>query len=209
MARRVFFLPGASGAGAFWQPVADLLPPDFESHLFDWPGLGEIPRDPAVNSLQDMVDLVLARIGHRAVDLVAQSMGGVVAVRVALGRPDLIRRLVLVATSGGVDLSPFDMEDWRPEYRGDYPDALPFITDPHHEDLSEQLRTLSIPCLLLWAKGDRISPPEVGQDLASKLPDARLRVLDFSDHMFARDHADTVAPLIIEHLSGSAEGQHQ
>ncbi|MBV9896428.1 MAG: alpha/beta fold hydrolase [Chloroflexi bacterium] len=149
----MFFLPGASGAGAFWQPVADLLPPDFESHLFDWPGLGEIPRDPSVNSLQDMVDLVLARIGHRAVDLVAQSMGGVVAVRVALGRPDLIRRLVLVATSGGVDLSPFDMEDWRPEYRGDYPDALPFITDPHHEDLSEQLRTLSIPCLLLWGQG--------------------------------------------------------
>jgi len=35
MRRRVLFLPGASGAGEFWQPVADLLPESFEKVLFD------------------------------------------------------------------------------------------------------------------------------------------------------------------------------
>jgi 2-hydroxy-6-oxonona-2,4-dienedioate hydrolase len=189
--------------------VADLLPPEWETVLFDWPGLGDVPRNPAVSSLDDLVNLVLAHIGERAVDLVAQSMGGAVAMRVALARPNLVRRLVLVATSGGVDLSAFDLEDWRPEYRTEYPDALPFITDLHQEDVSDQLATVRAPALLLWATGDRISPPAVGQHLASKLPNARLQVLDYADHMFARDHAAAVAPLIIEHLSDSATAPHR
>lgn len=209
MPHRVFFLPGASGAGAFWRPIAELLPSKWEAVLFDWPGLGDVPRDPKINSLDDLVDLVLARMGDRAVDLVAQSMGGVVAMRVALARPDLVRRLVLVATSGGVDLSGFDLEDWRTEYRAEYPNALPFITEPQQEDLSGQLATVHALALLLWAAGDSISPPSVGQHLASKLPSARLRVLEYADHMFARDHAAEVAPLIIEHLSDSVVARHQ
>jgi 2-hydroxy-6-oxonona-2,4-dienedioate hydrolase len=201
---RVLFLPGASGAGAFWRPVADLLPSEWETVLLDWPGLGDVPRDPKVNSLDDLVDLVLAQIGDQAVDLVAQSMGGVVAMRVALARPDLVRSLVLVATSGGVDLSIFDLEDWRPAYRAEYPNALPFITELHQEDVSDRLATMHAPALLLWATGDGISPPPVGEHLASKLPNAQLQVLEYTDHMFARDHAAEVAPLIIEHLSDSA-----
>ena len=48
MGRRVLFLPGASGAGEFWQPVADLLPESFEKVLFDWPGFGNVPADARV-----------------------------------------------------------------------------------------------------------------------------------------------------------------
>jgi pimeloyl-ACP methyl ester carboxylesterase len=130
-------------------------------------------------------------------------MGGVVAMRAALARPQSVRRLVLVATSGGVDLSQFDLEDWRPEYRAEYPLALPFATDHVQQDLSEQLANVQAPTLLIWARGDRINPPEIGHHLASKLPSgvAHLVVLDHGDHMFARDHAAEVAPLIREHLS--------
>jgi pimeloyl-ACP methyl ester carboxylesterase len=177
--------------------------------VFDWPGLGDRPRDPHVNSMDDLVNLVLARIDDRPVDLVAQSMGGIIAMRVALKRPESLRRLVLVATSGGIDLSSFDLDDWRADYRAEYPNALPFITDSQHEDLSEQLSTVRAPTLLLWAIGDRVSPPSVGQHLASKLPLARLVVLGYDDHMFARDHAAEVTPLILEHLNGSSAAPRQ
>jgi pimeloyl-ACP methyl ester carboxylesterase len=82
MRGRVLFLPGASGAGEFWQPVADLLPESFETVLFDWPGLGNVPADARVRSFDDLVDLVLAAIDE-PVDIAAQSMGGVVAIRPA------------------------------------------------------------------------------------------------------------------------------
>jgi pimeloyl-ACP methyl ester carboxylesterase len=202
VSQRVLFLPGASGVGAFWKPVAELLPDEWDKALFDWPGFGSVPPDPLINSFDDLVRMVVNTI-DAPVDLVAQSMGGVVAMRVALAHPESVRRMVLVATSGGVDLSRFDLEDWRPEYRAEYPKALPFVTDHVQVDLSEQLATVRAPTLLIWAKGDRISTPEIGQHLASKLPSdaARLVVLDYSDHMFARDHAADVAPLIREHLS--------
>jgi pimeloyl-ACP methyl ester carboxylesterase len=199
MRRRVLFLPGASGVGEFWQPVADLLPESFETVLFDWPGFGNVPADAGVHSLADLIDLVLSAIDE-PVDIVAQSMGGVVAIQTALARPDAVRSLVLVATSGGIDLSQFDVEDWRPTYRAEFPRAQPFVTQQQQVDLSDQLATIQTRTLLVWSRGDRISPPEVGQYLASKLPRARLVILNYADHMFARDHADEVAPLILDHL---------
>jgi pimeloyl-ACP methyl ester carboxylesterase len=200
--KRILFLPGASGAAEFWKPVDELLPHDWDTELLDLPGFGNIPPDPRVNSFDDLVQLMLQTI-DAPVDLVAQSMGGVVAMRMALAQPHLMRRLVLVATSGGVDLSRFNLEDWRPEYRAEYPNALPFVTDHVQPDLTNQLATLEAPTLLIWAAGDRISPPEVGRYLASRLTHAepRLIVLGHGDHMFARDHAAEVAPLIRQHLS--------
>ena len=41
----LYFLPGAIGNGAFWRPVAELLPQEQPRHFFSWPGLGaEIGR---------------------------------------------------------------------------------------------------------------------------------------------------------------------
>jgi pimeloyl-ACP methyl ester carboxylesterase len=200
--RRVLFLPGASGAGRFWQPAADRLPSTWEKVLFDWPGLGNVPADSRVRSFDDLADLVLAALDSPA-DLVAQSMGGLVAIKVALARPQAVRRLVLVATSGGVDLGRFDVADWRTEYRAEYPHAAAFVTDPQHEDLTPELARITAPALLLWADGDTISPPAVGRYLASQLTgaSARLVVLEQGDHMFARDRPERVAALIEEHLA--------
>ncbi len=61
-------------------------------------------------------------------DLVAQSMGGVVAIGVALAHPDKVRRLVLVATSGGIDVASFDGQEWREEYATEFPDAAPWVS---------------------------------------------------------------------------------
>src|SRR2546426_11604326 len=108
---RVIFLPGVSGDGRFWQPVAERLPP-CEKVLMDLPGAGNVPHSQSVRSFDDLVALTLSHM-DRPVDIVAQSMGGVVAVRTALARPHAVRRLVLTATSGGVDFKPFAHHEWR------------------------------------------------------------------------------------------------
>lgn len=200
ISRRVLFLPGASGAGEFWRPVAERLPDSWDKVLFDWPGLGAVPSDPSVSSFDDLADMVIQQLDGQA-DLVAQSMGGVVAIKVALARPEMVRRLVLTATSGGVDLGQFNAADWRAEYRAEYPNAAAFVTEPHSEDHTSQLASIAAPTLLLWAADDAISPPDVGRFLQQKLKQARLVVLQKGEHMFARDLADQVAPLIEEHLA--------
>ena len=113
---KVLFLPGAGGSPDFWKPVGSHLPAEWPKHYFGWPGLGHQPHDPAIGSLDDLVKLAVREIDE-PVDLVAQSMGGVIAARIALERPFQVRRLVLCVTSGGVDMAGLGAADWRQQYR--------------------------------------------------------------------------------------------
>src|SRR2546425_6029961 len=127
---RVVFCPGAAGDHRFWQPLERLLPAEWDNAFLDWPGLGDVPPSPDVNGFEDLVRLTL-RVIDGPVDLVAQSMGGVVALRVVLEHPELVRRLVLIATSGGVDMRSLDAGDWRGGYARPVPPARPRITGQH------------------------------------------------------------------------------
>lgn len=91
---RVLFLPGAGGSSNFWEPVASLLPSDWISVRLSWPGLGDEPHDPSVTGIDDLVQIAERQIDGQT-DVVAQSMGGVIAARLAMRRPDAVRRLVL------------------------------------------------------------------------------------------------------------------
>ncbi|HJQ56952.1 MAG TPA: alpha/beta fold hydrolase [Vineibacter sp.] len=197
---RALFLPGVSGDGrAFWQPVAERLPAGWDKVFLDWPGLGAVPPAPDVNGFGDLVARVVGQF-HTPAVLVAQSMGGVIAVRAALQRPASVPALVLTATSGGIDLGPFGVTDWRPDYRAQYPQAPDWVYD-RGPDLSAGLRTLDVPTLLIWGTADPISPLGVGQHLARLLPRARLLTIECDDHRVARIHADTVTTAIERHVA--------
>jgi len=122
-----------------------------------------------------------------------------------LTRPEAVRRLVLIATSGGVRLSGPSLQDWRNEYRLEYPNAALWVTEhtEHRFDLTERIASIRCPTLLLWSDADPISPLAVGEDLARRLPEAELVVIERAEHMFARDRALEVAPHIARHLFGA------
>lgn len=196
---KILFMPGVGGDPAFWRPVADRLPATWQKTLLGWPGLGNQPPAPDVNGWDGLYRIVEQQIDGQ-VALVAQSMGGVLAMRAALAHPQLVSHLVLTTTSGGIDLTPFEVQDWREEYRRNNPRAPSWIYErpPVHE---ADLRSLRIPTLLIWATRDPISPPAVGRHLAGLLPSARLIELDDDSHLFARERPDAVAPLITAHLA--------
>jgi pimeloyl-ACP methyl ester carboxylesterase len=195
---QLFFLPGALGRTEFWRPVSNLLTyPASRIHV-TWPGFSGIPADPNVTGIDDLVAKVVAQLDQPSA-IIAQSMGGVVAMRVALQKPELVTHLVLSVTSGGMDLGAFGAEDWRPAIRAEHP-GLPDWFTSYQEDLTPKLPSLRIPTLLLWGDADRISPVEVGQRLGSLLPRAELHVLPGAGHDLGCACADVVAPLIDRHL---------
>ena len=195
----VVFLPGAGGSPEFWEPVADLLPANWGRTLMGWPGAGEQPHDPRINSFEDLVALTQTQIADRC-DVIAQSMGGVIAVGLALRCPEKIRRLVLVATSGGIDVNSLGAGDWRAGYLADFPNAAGWITE-QGVDYAMQLARVTAPTLLLCGDQDLISPIAVGKRLAELLPNSRLKVLHGGTHAVAVEQPDAVAEAIIEHLS--------
>jgi pimeloyl-ACP methyl ester carboxylesterase len=202
-ARRVLFLPGAAGAAAFWHAVGRRLPATLRPTYMSWPGLGAEPADPQVGGLHDLVARVEAELDEPA-HVVAQSMGGAVALRVALRRPALVRRLVLVATSGGVEMDVLGALDWRPAYRREYPHAANWITDILPEVIGiEDLVGIRAPTLLIWGDADPISPVTIGRRLAAQLPHARLEVVAGGAHDLAVTHAPELARLIAAHLTSA------
>ena len=196
---KILFLPGAGASPDFWKPVGTLLPSDWSKEYFGWPGLGDQPHDPAINSMDDLVRLVAARMDG-PVDLVAQSMGGGVAARLAIERPQIVRRLVLTVTSAGVDMAGLGASEWREDYRKSFPRAAAWITDSRSAAPLPVEKILA-PTLLLWGDADPISPVAVGRHLQSRIPDAHLHVVARGDHDLARTHATEVAPLIARHLA--------
>ena len=198
-ARRLLFLPGAGADPAFWRPLGDQLPASWDKHYFAWPGLGDQPPDPTVNSIADLVAMVEAQLWPGPVDLLAQSMGGVVAMCVALRNPGQVSRLVLTATSGGVDTADLTRFDWRANYRREYPSAAAWITD-ERLDLTAQIPTIACPTLLLWGDRDPISPLAVAERLLALLPQARLHVAKDGEHDLAVTHADELVPQVAAHL---------
>src|SRR5262245_60595875 len=150
------FLPGAAGAGEFWSPVVDRLPEDWPIRALDLPGLGNEPAGRGIASYSDHVDYVAATMPPRAA-LVAQSMGAFIALELALRYRSRVTHLVLVAASGGVDMSLHGAADWRADYATVYPRAEPWAR-ASVPDLTERLCLIKIPVLLIWATADVLSP---------------------------------------------------
>jgi pimeloyl-ACP methyl ester carboxylesterase len=195
----IVFLPGAGGAAEFWHSLGALLPSEWQKTYLSWPGLGHQPHDPTVNGFDDLVALTEKEIRGPAV-IVAQSMGGIVGVRLALKRPDKITHLVLVATSGGIDISSLGGEDWRASYLSNFPKAQTWIAT-EMPDHSAEIPNITCPTLLIWGDRDPISPPAVGKRLSALIKHSKLQVIEGGNHDLGSERANEIVSSIINHVA--------
>ncbi|MCS3527689.1 alpha/beta fold hydrolase [Acinetobacter johnsonii] len=194
----LIFLPGASGNTAFWQPVIQHLPQDDSTMVVAYPSFGGYPDDVDIQSFEGLQDDILNQIQQPSV-VVAQSMGGIFAVQAALKKPEQVQALVLVATSGGIDLSPFQLADWREDYQQSF--TVPDWFVQHQSDLTDSLERIQCPVLLIWGDVDPISPVAVGQFLHRQIPHAELHIVSQGQHDLAYVHAEHVTQLIQNFLA--------
>ncbi len=87
-----------------WAPVADALGRRFRLALFDHRGTGDsgpARRPCTVGTLAGDAVAVLDAAGIGSAHVLGVSLGGMVAQEIAIGRPERVRRLVLVSTTPG------------------------------------------------------------------------------------------------------------
>jgi len=93
---------GLAGSSRNWTDLMDLLRPRLACDALDLPGFGNSPPRPdgrySIAALaQTVAALIEARQDNHAVHLIASSLGGAVAVKLAATRPDLVKTLTLIS----------------------------------------------------------------------------------------------------------------
>ncbi len=96
---RLVLAHGFTQNGACWGRLAEMLAESYEVVLVDLPGHGRSEHDDA--DLWQAAEL-LAEVGGEAT-YVGYSMGGRVAIHLALARPELMSGLVLIGATAGIE----------------------------------------------------------------------------------------------------------
>lgn len=92
---RVVFCHGLFGQGRNWTQAAKALSAEHRVLLLDMPNHGRSPWTETFDYLE-LAELVAAELGDEPVALVGHSMGGKIAMCLALRHPDLVERLAVV-----------------------------------------------------------------------------------------------------------------
>ncbi|TGN40209.1 alpha/beta fold hydrolase [Marinobacter confluentis] len=114
----VLFLHGLNGNGSSWVGQLTALAPSLKMWAWDAPGYGE--SDVAGDSVADLAQVAiefLASCHSGPVNIVGHSMGGLVAMKIAILKPGLVKRLILSCTHPGHGLSPSDGANERYQRR--------------------------------------------------------------------------------------------
>ena len=95
-------LHGFLGRGADWRTVRESLPEAWDVRAPDLPGHGTaVGLADDAYTMDGAAERLLAQL-EKPVDLVGYSMGGRLALHVAVTRPEVVRRVVLVSASPGL-----------------------------------------------------------------------------------------------------------
>jgi 2-succinyl-6-hydroxy-2,4-cyclohexadiene-1-carboxylate synthase len=99
---RLALVHGFTQSGRAWGPVGDALAESYRLLAIDAPGHGH--SSPVEADLPDGADLMAETVrGGGPAAWLGYSMGGRFALQVALRRPDVVTRLVVVSATGGID----------------------------------------------------------------------------------------------------------
>ncbi len=185
---------GLAGSSRWWQPVAGDLEATGPVVLLD------LPR---ALSPDDLTGWVAREIEELAgpVDLVGHSLGALVALRVAAARPDLVRKLILIAPPGiqsrrsAIAYGPpvvatmlragprFLVRAATDAARAGPRNVLRGGSHVAATDARSEAARVHTPTLLVWGMHDRLTPSTIGREWLQALPDARLHVIEDAGHV--------------------------
>lgn len=146
----VLLVHGLGGASTSWTPALEALSQDFHAIAPDLPGYGRSAKPEAAYTPAFFVDTLvglLDELGLADAHVVGSSMGGHVAIELALRHPDRVRRLLTVAPAG-VPPADFDGTPALATYRG-------IVYAETEDEVRQILETI---------QPEEIEPPEHGRE---------------------------------------------
>jgi aminoacrylate hydrolase len=222
----VLLVSGLGGAAHYWGPNLVALGSGFRIIAYDQRGTGSsldaLPEDYSVADMADEAAALLDEIGIGRCHIVGHALGGLIGLQLALARPTLVDRLVLVNAWGRmhphtlrcfaartallnhtgvaayVSAQPLflypawwlaDRQEWLAAQDAAAIAHFPPVETTLHRihaiaafDLQAELSAVRAPTLAIAARDDLLVPFQASEDLASRLPNARLLLLERGGH---------------------------
>jgi pimeloyl-ACP methyl ester carboxylesterase len=218
---------GLAGSTRWWRRNVAALAERHTVYLVNLPGFGAFRRRRIHFALAEAADWLGAWIEAANVapcHVVAHSMGGHIAIRLAARKPTLVRRLVLVApaiVAGRRRLRayPFALvaairamtPSFLPLRALDTLRAGPFTLlraarSLLADDIRAELREIVAPTLLIWGERDALVPPSLGVLAQAEIPGAYLLLLPGAGHVAQYDRPRPVNDATLAFLAGEAVG---
>jgi pimeloyl-ACP methyl ester carboxylesterase len=224
----LLLIHGAAGSHLDWPAQLRRFDP-FGSCALDLPGHGRSPG-PArsvVNHYADDVLSLASELGLSELILVGHSMGGAIALDIALRLEKRVAALVLVATGARLRVNDSLLTLVESDFKSavDHieaaawgPDAEPELLrrashlmlggDPRtmamdfaacdNFDVRSELNVIAIPTLVLVGSEDRLTPPKFSRYLADRISGAELNTITGAGHMLAMEQPEAVRDAIAD-----------
>jgi pimeloyl-ACP methyl ester carboxylesterase len=222
----VIFLHGLDGSSRWWTPTLRRLAPHFRCFALDfidfdrWRERSRIslPRSSA------FVAAWLDALGLDHAHVVAHSMGGYAACQLAIERPSLVDRLVLVAPAVFTERPPFIREATQlgPFAWTVTPQFLPVLVgDSLRTGPLRWLRSavelrraqplplehIAAPTLLIWGTRDPLVPIGQSPEVQRRIANSRLLPLPGARHVPMYERSEACNNAIARFLQGEEVGQ--
>lgn len=218
------FIHGSGGDHRVWAQ---------QTACFDGCAVIELPGHPDGTAVADSGEL--AQVVARAIDvtarpgvLVGHSLGGALALSVAITRPDLVTGLVIIASGARLPVPDRVMSGLAESFDAECARLLDgFFVDPQGAavgaaealvacgpetlaadyaacrsvDLRDRLAEVAVPVLIIAGSDDRFTPRWLSEELARGLPEAQMVVIDDTRHMPMVEAAGAVNRLVGAYLA--------
>lgn len=229
----LLLLHGHPSRALEWAPILPQLTRAHRVIAIDLLGYGNSDApdiDYSVATQTDMVAQLLDVLGIPQTDVLGFSLGGWVALKLAVDHPERVHRLVLVDNAGLKFSTPLTADSYTPKTLAEFRKLealqsnrkLPdFVARDIMRILQEkawvfrrvaasglsfryaldgQLANVRMPVLLIWGKEDRLIPYEVALRLQRELPQAKLIGLEGCSHLVFWECRDRALPEVLSFL---------
>ncbi len=209
----LLFIHGAGGDHTIWGEQLRDLAKDFSAAALDLNGHGRSPAREG-EGLQTYVEDVLAVLQtlSEPTVVIGHSMGGAIALLVALQRPENLVGLGLIGTGARLKVHPQILELCQTDFEGAVElvvswafadQADPALTDKAREqmrrtgqdalyrdfascntfDIKDRLSEIAVPALVLCGNEDKLTPVKYSAYLQQNMPNAQLKIIEGAGHM--------------------------
>jgi len=229
----VVLVHGAGGTHLHWPPQVRRLA-GARVLALDLPGHGQSATagasEQAASSIETKTEAVLAvldALGIERAMVVGHSMGGALALALALAKPERVAGLGLVGTGARLRVAPEILDGLRRDFAGTVAAVVERMFGPmaperlkalalermlevdarvlradweacNEFDVRERLGEIAAPALVVTGSADVMTPEKHGRYLAEKLPKARLHVEEGAGHMVMLERPEAVAQVLGE-----------